>query len=79
MSLSGRYRIAYRSRVFGMVNSAAEFNRQPSVMNDLTDLIVSVFGAEQSAHARSAIGLAELPFRIPVEIEEEVELKTSYA
>ena len=72
-------RIAYWSRVFGMVNSAAGFNRQPAVINGFTDLIVSVFGAEQGAHARSAVGLAELPFRIPVEIEGEVELKTSDA
>jgi enamine deaminase RidA (YjgF/YER057c/UK114 family) len=68
-------RIACWTRVFGMVNSAAGFNRQPAVINGFTDLIVSVFGAEQGAHARSAVGLAELPFRIPVEIEGEVELK----
>lgn len=72
-------RIACWSRVFGMVNSAPGFNRQPAVINGFTDLIVSVFGAEQGAHARSAVGLAELPFRIPVEIEGEVELKTSDA
>ena len=72
-------RIAYWSRVFGMVNSAPGFNRQPAVINGFTDLIVSVFGAEQGAHARSAVGLAELPFRIPVEIEGEVELKAGDA
>ena len=72
-------RIACWSRIFGMVNSAPGFNRQPAVINGFTDLIVSVFGAEQGAHARSAVGLAELPFRIPVEIEGEVELKTSDA
>ena len=70
-------RIACWSRAFGMVNSAPGFNRQPAVINGFTDLIVSVFGAEQGTHARSAVGLAELPFRIPVEIEGEVELKTS--
>ncbi len=68
-------RIACWSRVFGMVNSAPGFNRQPAVINGFTDLIVSVFGQERGAHARSAVGLAELPFRIPVEIEGEVELK----
>jgi enamine deaminase RidA (YjgF/YER057c/UK114 family) len=66
-------RIACWSRVFGMVNSAPGFHRQPSVINGFTDLIVGVFGPERGAHARSAIGLAELPFRIPVEIEAEVE------
>lgn len=67
-------RIACWSRVFGMVNSAPGFNRQPAVINGFTDLIISVFGPERGAHARSAVGLAELPFRIPVEIEGEVEL-----
>jgi len=67
-------RIARWSRVFGMVNSAPGFNRQPAVINGFTDLIVEVFGPERGAHARSAVGMAELPFDIPVEIEGEVEL-----
>ena len=65
-------RIASWVRVFGMVNSAPGFNRQPAVINGFTDLILEVFGAEKGAHARSAVGLAELPFDIPVEIEGEV-------
>ena len=72
-------RIACWTRIFGMVNSAPGFTRQPAVINGFTDLIVSVFGQEQGAHARSAVGLAELPFRIPVEIEGEVELRPSDA
>jgi enamine deaminase RidA (YjgF/YER057c/UK114 family) len=72
-------RIACWSRVFGMVNSAAGFTRQPAVINGFTDLIIDVFGPERGAHARSAVGLAELPFRIPVEIEGEVELGTGVA
>jgi enamine deaminase RidA (YjgF/YER057c/UK114 family) len=67
-------RIACWSRVFGMVNSAPGFNRQPAVINGFTDLIIEVFGAERGVHARSAVGLAELPFNIPVEVEGEVEL-----
>ena len=67
-------RIAGWSRVFGMVNSAPGFNRQPAVINGFTDLILSVFGPAVGAHARSAFGLFELPFNIPVEIEGEVEL-----
>ena len=59
-------------RVFGMVNSAPGFNRQPAVINGFTDLVVEVFGKEAGAHARSAVGMAELPFDIPVEIEAEV-------
>ena len=68
-------RIARWTRVFGMVNSAPGFDRQPAVINGFSDLIVAVFGVERGAHARSAVGLAELPFGIPVEIEGEVELE----
>jgi len=68
-------RIACWTRVFGMVNSAPGFTRQPAVINGFTELIVSVFGHDRGTHARSAVGLAELPFRIPVEIEGEVELR----
>ncbi|HTI46352.1 MAG TPA: RidA family protein [Casimicrobiaceae bacterium] len=67
-------RIAAWARVFGMVNSAPGFNQQPAVINGFTDLIVQVFGADKGAHARSAVGVAELPFNIPVELEGEVEL-----
>src|SRR5580704_5113807 len=67
-------RIAAWSRVFGMVNSAPGFNQQPSVINGFSDLILELFGPEVGAHCRSAVGLAELPFNIPVEIEGEVEI-----
>jgi len=65
-------RIASWVRIFGMVNSAPGFDRQPAVINGFTDLIVEVFGKDVGAHARSAVGMAELPFGIPVEIEGEV-------
>ncbi|RZL85699.1 MAG: RidA family protein [Variovorax sp.] len=61
-------------RVFGMVNAAPGFNRMPAVINGFSDLILQLYGPEIGAHARSAVGLAELPFDIPVEIEAEVEL-----
>jgi enamine deaminase RidA (YjgF/YER057c/UK114 family) len=67
-------RIAAWGRVFGMVNSAPGFNRQPSIINGFSDLILELFGPEVGAHSRSAVGMAELPFDIPVEIEGEVEL-----
>ena len=67
-------RIACWVRVFGMVNSAPGFDRQPAVINGFSELIVELFGAERGAHARSAVGMAGLPFGIPVEIEGEVEL-----
>ena len=60
-------------RVFGMVNAAPGFNRMPAVINGFSDLIIQLYGPEVGAHARSAVGLAELPFDIPVEIEAEVE------
>ncbi len=68
-------RIVAWTRVFGMVNSAPGFNRQPTVINGFSDLILEVFGAQVGAHSRSAVGMAELPFDIPVEIEAEVEIR----
>ena len=65
-------RIEVWLRVFGMVNTAPGFDRMPSVINGFTDLIVDLWGPERGLHARSAVGLAELPFGIPVEIEAEV-------
>jgi enamine deaminase RidA (YjgF/YER057c/UK114 family) len=64
-------RIAAWVRVLGMVNSAPGFDRQPSVINGFSDLILELFG-EAGAHARSAVGMAELPFNLPVEVEAEV-------
>jgi enamine deaminase RidA (YjgF/YER057c/UK114 family) len=61
-------------RVFGMVNSAPGFNQQPAVINGFSDLILELYGPEAGQHARSAVGMAELPFDIPVEIEAEVEI-----
>ena len=69
-------RILAWTRIFGMVNSAPGFKSQPAVINGFTNLIIEVFGPEIGAHARSAVGMAELPFNIPVEIEGEVELRS---
>lgn len=67
-------RITAWLRVFGMVNSAPGFQQQPQVINGFTDLIIEVFGQERGTHARSAVGMAELPLGIAVEIEAEVEI-----
>ena len=67
-------RITAWTRVFGMVASAPGFDRQPAVINGFSDLILELFGPDIGAHARSAVGMAELPFNIPVEIEGEVEI-----
>ncbi len=61
-------------KVLGMVASAEGFNQQPAVINGASDLLVQIFGEEKGKHARSAVGMAELPFNIPVEIEMIVEV-----
>jgi len=68
-------RVVQWGRVFGMVNSAPGFNQQPSVINGFSDLILELWGPQSGAHARSAVGMAELPFDIPVEVEAEIELR----
>jgi len=65
-------RITAWLRVFGMINAAPGFNRTPAVINGFSDLIVELWGPVAGSHARSAVGMAELPFDIPVEIEAEV-------
>jgi hypothetical protein len=62
-------------RVFGMVNSASGFDSQPTVINGFSDLILEVFGPEVGRHSRSAVGMAALPFGLPVEIEAEVSIR----
>ena len=69
-------RVSAWLRVFGMVNSAPGFKQQPFVINGFTDLIVELYGSQRGRHARSAVGMAELPFGIPVEIEAEVAIET---
>jgi len=67
-------RITAWLRVFGMVNVAPGFNQTPSVINGFSDLILDLWGEEIGQHARSAVGMAALPFDIAVEIEAEVEI-----
>jgi enamine deaminase RidA (YjgF/YER057c/UK114 family) len=55
-------------KVLGMVNSADGFGDQPKVINGFSDLMVEVFG-DAGRHARSAVGMAALPFGISVEVE----------
>jgi enamine deaminase RidA (YjgF/YER057c/UK114 family) len=62
-------------KVLGMVNSAAGFTDQPKVINGFSDLMVEVFGDAIGKHARSAVGMSELPFNISVEIEMIVEVE----
>ena len=69
-SLDNGLRIA---NVTGYVASAAGFNGQPEVMNGASDLLGDLFG-DRGIHARSAVGVAELPLDAPVEVELIVEL-----
>lgn len=62
-------------KLFGMVNVAPGFNAIPPVINGASDLILEVFGPEVGAHTRSAVGMAELPFGVPVEIEAQVKIR----
>jgi enamine deaminase RidA (YjgF/YER057c/UK114 family) len=61
-------------RVFGMVNAAPGFTQFPPVLNGFSELVLEVFGADCGAHSRSAVGVAELPFGVPVEVEAEVQI-----
>ena len=60
--------------VLGMVNCAPGFTNTPAVINGFSDLILAIWGPDTGSHARSAVGMAELPFGIPVEIEAVVEV-----
>jgi len=62
-------------KVFGMVNVAPGFNQTPQVIDGCSDVLVEVFG-DAGRHTRSAVGLAELPFDIAVEIELIARLKS---
>ena len=55
-------------KVTGFVASAPGFSGQPQVINGASELLIEVFG-EEGKHARSAIGVAELPLNAPVEVE----------
>lgn len=61
-------------KVVGFVNSAPGFTDQPKVINGASELLAEVFGAA-GAHARSAVGVAELPIDSAVEVELIVKLK----
>jgi enamine deaminase RidA (YjgF/YER057c/UK114 family) len=60
-------------KALGLVNCAPGFSKTPAVINGFSDLILEVWG-EAGRHSRSAIGAAELPFDVPVEVEAIVEI-----
>ncbi|MEH7505193.1 RidA family protein [Neobacillus drentensis] len=61
-------------KILGMVNSSPDFKDQPKVMNGSSDLLVEVFG-EKGRHARSAVGMSQLPHNNAVEVEMIVEVE----
>ena len=62
-------------KVFGMVNSAPGFTGQTPVVNGFSEQIIEIFGDECGLATRSAVGMAGLPFGIPVEVEAELLLR----
>ena len=60
-------------RVVGYVNGVAGFTQQPAVINGASELFLHIWG-EAGKHARSALGVAELPLNAPVEVELTVEV-----
>jgi enamine deaminase RidA (YjgF/YER057c/UK114 family) len=67
-------RVARWVKALGLVNCAPGFSKTPAVVNGFSDLVLEIWG-EAGRHARSAIGAAELPFDVPVEVEAIVEVK----
>lgn len=61
-------------KIVGFVASAEGFTGQPGVVNGVSDLMAEVFG-EAGRHARSAVGVAELPLGSPVEVEAIVQVR----
>jgi enamine deaminase RidA (YjgF/YER057c/UK114 family) len=72
--LVGLDSVARVVRVVGYVASAEGFSGQPRVVNGASELLGKIFG-EAGQHARSAVGVAELPLNAPVEVELTVELR----
>ena len=62
-------------RVGGFVNGIPEFVAIPAVVNGASELLIKLFGDVNGKHARTAVGVAELPLNAPVEIEMVVQLK----
>jgi enamine deaminase RidA (YjgF/YER057c/UK114 family) len=63
-------------RVGGFVNGIPGFVAIPAVINGASELLIKLFGEVNGKHARTAIGVAELPLNSPVEIEIVVQLKS---
>jgi enamine deaminase RidA (YjgF/YER057c/UK114 family) len=62
-------------RVGGFVNCAPGFTAIPGVINGASEFLIKIFGDVNGKHARTAVGVAELPLNAPVEVEVIIQLK----
>lgn len=64
-------------KLLGMVRSGEDFGGQPKVIDGASEVFLIAFGRDLGIHTRSAVGMAELPDGIPVEIELQAQLRTT--
>jgi enamine deaminase RidA (YjgF/YER057c/UK114 family) len=69
-------RVAQVVKLTGFIRATPEFSEHPSVLDGCSHLLNEVFEAAVAGHSRSAVGVASLPFRIPIEIEAVVRIET---
>ena len=68
-------RVVQVVKLLGMVNCSPGFNNTPGVIDGCSELFIDIFG-EAGRGARSAVGMAELPFDLSVEVEAIVQVRT---
>ncbi|KAL6058556.1 Endoribonuclease L-PSP [Balamuthia mandrillaris] len=56
-------------KVHGLVNCVDGFDKQPAVINGVSDTMVAIFGKQRGSHARMAVGTNALPLNVPVEVD----------
>ena len=70
-------KVARCVRLGGFVAATPDFEQHPAVIIGASDLIAEALGGEKGAHARAAVGVASLPFGVPVEVEGVFEIVTA--
>ena len=73
ISIRSSFTVARVVKLVGFVNCTPEFGDQPKVVNGASDLMAEIFG-DKGKHARSAVGVASLPFGVAVEVEAILEI-----
>ena len=64
-------------KITGFIRSSPEFTAQPKVLDGASDLLIEIFG-ENGAHARTATGVAQLPFGASIQLDIIFQLKPNY-